>query len=100
MLAASYDASETPSTVIGVAFFVVWFVTLFYPWRFKTRTQRVFMHLPIVLLPLYGLYEFMMPSRMNIRLDIPLFLVALVAAAVCYLTKLVVASTQKSVSKD
>ena len=52
-----------------LSIFVVMLISLF-PWRLRDGCNRWTLLLPWLALGLYGAYEFSMPTRMNIRLDL------------------------------
>ena len=65
-------------------------LSIFYPRKFESREEKVLLHLPLVAIPLFLIYEIAMPPEMNIRVDLlyllPLFGVSiLVYAFKCHL---------------
>jgi hypothetical protein len=70
--------------MLGVAAF-----SLLYPWHPKWPAAWWLVHLPLLLIPLWFLYEFLMPGHMNIRLDIPLLILGVGFTFAVYLAKLI-----------
>lgn len=63
-------------------------VTVVYPWRPEWRGARRWVHLPVLLLPLWLIYEIAMPPEMNIRVDLLLIMPGILLALVIYGVKL------------
>lgn len=68
--------------------FAVWVVSLFYPWHPSWFGAKWLVHLPLLLLPLWFIYESWMPREMNIRLDLLLIIFGLGVAAIMYVVRL------------
>jgi hypothetical protein len=64
-------------------------VSLCYPWHPDWPAAKWSVHLPLLLLPLWLLYEALMPGHMNIRLDIPLLILGVGFTLGVYACKLV-----------
>lgn len=62
--------------------------TILYPWHPAWWGAKWLVHLPLLLPPLWLLYELLIPSEYNIRLDIPLIGFGLIVAGLIYLSKL------------
>ncbi len=76
--------------MIGLSLFV--FV---YPWRFHSHRSRLLLHTPLALLVVFIIYESLMPSEMNIRVDLLLLLPLFVGVLLCYLVKLAFMSRRR-----
>jgi len=70
--------------MLGMSLFV-----LVYPWHIHSRASRVLVHLPLVLLSVFIMYESLMPAEMNIRVDLLLLLPVSGVVSLCYVAKLI-----------
>ncbi|HEX8297367.1 MAG TPA: hypothetical protein VF593_13770 [Chthoniobacteraceae bacterium] len=59
-----------------------------YPGRFRGNVSRTFVHLPLLLVFLWPLYEHLMPAEMNIPVDLLVLPPAALIAGLCYIAKL------------
>ena len=64
-------------------------VSLLYPWHPNWPGARWLVHLPLLLLPLWAFYEAVLPSHMNIRLDLFLIIYILEIIGLVYIIRLV-----------
>lgn len=85
---------------IGWIMIAVWLVSLFYPWHPGWPLAKWLLHLPFLLLALYGCYEVAMPQHMNIRLDLPLIWACMVLSAVLYLVRLILFARKPGATKN
>lgn len=80
-----------------VLFYAVIALTIFstiYPWRMKGILSRLLLHVPILVVVLYGSYESLVPIQESIRVD-ALVLVPCVGLALgVYVVKLIFAGKQ------
>ena len=67
---------------------VVWLFSLIYPWHPSWPAAKWVLHLPWLLLPMWMLYETLMPVEMNIRLDLLLIIWALAAVFIVYVVRI------------
>lgn len=79
---------DTVLTILFLVMLAVCLTAFVYPWSFRNRVARVLVHLPLLLVALYGIYEALMPVEMNIRLDMDILLPAFGLAFLCYVVKL------------
>ena len=83
-------------SVLFLAIMVVCVVSWCYPWgRLSSTRQRAALHLPIVAIALYALYEWSMPPHMNIRVDVGILWPLLAVTLVLYVIRLALASRHK-----
>ena len=78
-------------TSLAILFWTMMLISvsvLIYPWSFRRRLSRVLAHLPLCLLLLYVLYEYLMPVEMNIRIDLLLLYPIFVITGLVYAAKL------------
>lgn len=71
------------------AMFGVSTISILYPWDPKWPFAKRLIHLPWLLLPLWGAYELALPDSMNIRLDLPFIWMGLAAIFMIYAVRLV-----------
>ncbi len=55
--------------IVAVLMMIVWAISLLYPWHPSWPYARWAIHLPWLLIPMFFLYEWLVPNEMNIRLD-------------------------------
>lgn len=63
--------------------------TIAYPWRFRSRLARWLVHLPLLLVPMFIVYERTIPTGMNIRADLLVLGPAMGIGLLLYVMKLV-----------
>ena len=63
-------------------------VSLLYPWSPSWPGAKWLVHLPLLQLPLWFLYENAMPRDMNIRVDLLLIFPGMLIAALVYVSKI------------
>lgn len=64
-------------------------VSLLYPWHPSWPKATWLVHLPLLLLPLWAWYEALMPSTMNIRVDLLFIIGAVRLMFIIYILRLV-----------
>ena len=79
---------EILSGTLFWAIFGVCLITYNYPWHFESQRSRVLVHLPLLLLVLFPIYEMLPMPGVNIRIDLVLFPPLIGAALICYAIKL------------
>lgn len=75
----------------GAMFFTMLGIVAFecvFPWNSRQWKARVFVHAPLLILPMGLLYEILMPPHMNIRVDLLILWPVAVLGLVLYLVKL------------
>ena len=75
---------------VGIAMMLVWGISILYPWHPSWPHARSLIHLPWLLIPLFVLYELLVPREMNIRLDWLLIAWAFGIAFLIYAIRLIV----------
>jgi hypothetical protein len=82
------ESTDAIQTVLFLGMVGVTLLALVYPWSLRTHASRIWVHLPLSLVPLYLAYEGTMSPEMNIRIDLFLLWPLLGLAGVCYALKL------------
>ena len=79
---------ETTLAILFWSMILIGASSIFLPWRFLSRFSRLLIHLPVLLFLLYLAYEYLMPSKYNIRVDLLLLYPLIIISAICYLIRL------------
>ena len=66
-----------------------WLVSLLYPWHPSWPKAKYLVHLPLALIPMWVVYELLMPDDMNIRVDLLLIIPAFAVALIMYAIRLI-----------
>ena len=82
------ESTDAIHIVLFLGMVGVTLLALIYPWSLRTHASRIWVHLPLSLVPLYLAYEAAMSPEMNIRIDLFLLWPLLGLAGVCYALKL------------
>lgn len=61
---------------------------VFYPWRLSWPYARLLLHLPLALIPLWLIYESVMPQGMNIRVDLLFLCMEFAVVGVIYVIRI------------
>ena len=74
--------------IVAWLMILVFGVSLIYPWHPSWPGAKWLQNLPLTLIPLWIAYEAVMPSHLNIRLDLPFILWGLMVAYCVYVVGL------------
>lgn len=70
-----------------------WAASLLYPWHPSWPKAKWLVHLPWALIPMWAWYESLMPSGMNIRIDLLLIIGEVGLLFVVYIVRLIMFRT-------
>jgi peptidoglycan/LPS O-acetylase OafA/YrhL len=63
-------------------------LSIFYPWKKRNPKAKVSIHLPAFVFPLFIAYEYFLPAKYNIRVDLLILMPVLLIALLIYISKL------------
>ena len=84
------ESAEIWIAVLHLTMLVIAGFSLVYPWKARQAGARSLVHLPLLLPPIWIAYEAIMPTSMNIRIDLFLLIPAFLASGMVYLINIII----------
>ena len=88
--AMANESAEIWIAVLHLTMLVIAGFSLVYPWKARQAGARSLVHLPLLLPPIWIAYEAIMPTSMNIRIDLFLLIPAFLASGMVYLINIII----------